>query len=301
MFVSIEGCISAGKSTLSKLLSDCLEYKLVLEDYKSNRFLENFYTENNKEISFATEMEFLLLHYQQLINIDYSKNIISDFSFFSNKEWIERAHFALAWIYIHDRNYAYVREHIEQLPSVSSNRLQESILAQLEAFENGIDAMDEAVTKNLQNFVRAINKENLYAMETFSWQKPLRAVEFGQWAIRLIEVFGENKYLKSYCRGFLRDIYKYLINAEVILGRFENAAKYFEELKEQMQKQYEYHQSILSDEAEKAKFNDRQIGYMEAYTQEFIKEKQQDVVNYILGCWPGKMAEKFAEAIGYSK
>lgn len=84
MFVSIEGCISAGKSTLSKLLSDCLEYKLVLEDYKSNRFLENFYTENNKEISFATEMEFLLLHYQQLINIDYSKNIISDFSFFSN-------------------------------------------------------------------------------------------------------------------------------------------------------------------------------------------------------------------------
>ena len=95
-------------------------------------------------------------------------------------------------------------------------------MAQLEAFENGIDAMDEAVTKNLQNFVRAINKENLYAMETFSWQKPLRAVEFGQWAIRLIEVFGENKYLKSYCRGFLRDIYKYLINAEVILGRFEN-------------------------------------------------------------------------------
>lgn len=174
-------------------------------------------------------------------------------------------------------------------------------MAQLEAFENGIDAMDEAVTKNLQNFVRAINKENLYAMETFSWQKPLRAVEFGQWAIRLIEVFGENKYLKSYCRGFLRDIYKYLINAEVILGRFENAAKYFEELKEQMQKQYEYHQSILSDEAEKAKFNDRQIGYMEVYTQEFIKEKQQDVVNYILGCWPGKMAEKFAEAIGYSK
>ena len=40
---------------------------------------------------------------------------------------------------------------------------------------------------------------------------------------------------------------------------------------------------------------------MEAYTQEFIKEKQQDVVNYILRCWPGKTAEKFAEAIGYSK
>ena len=57
------------------------------------------------------------------------------------------------------RNYAYAREHIEQLPSVSSNRLQESILAQLEAFENGIDAMDEAVTKNLQNFVRELTRK----------------------------------------------------------------------------------------------------------------------------------------------
>ena len=74
--------------------------------------------------------------------IKYGSNAIR---FANNKEWIERAHFALAWIYIHDRNYAYAREHIEQLPSVSSNRLQESILAQLEAFENGIDAMDEAV------------------------------------------------------------------------------------------------------------------------------------------------------------
>ena len=103
---------------------------------------------------------------------------------------------------------------------------------------------------------------------------------------------------------FPTPIYRYLeyhIPNKLNIEAMKNAAKYFEELKEQMQKQYEYHQSILSDEAEKAKFNDRQIGYMEAYTQEFIKEKQQDVVNYILGCWPGKMAEKFAEAIGYSK
>lgn len=68
-----------------------------------------------------------------------------------------------------------------------------------------------------------------------------------------------------------------------------------------MQKQYEYHQNILSDETEKVKFNDRQIGYMEAYTQEFIEEKQQDVVDYIFGCWPWQQAEKLAEVIGYSK
>ena len=290
----------SGRKAEAALLSCQFMLKKVYEA-PDNYIYSVFFVEQVANLSRFVDLEKYAedkwAEYRELA-IKYGSNAIR---FANNKEWIERAHFALAWIYIHDRNYAYARELIELLPSVSSNRLQESILAQLEAFENGIDAMDEAVTKNLHNIVRAINKENLYAMETFSWQKPLRAVEFGQWAIRLIEVFGENKYLKSYCRGFLRDIYKYLINAEVILGRFENAAKYFEELKEQMQKQYEYHQSILSDEAEKAKFNDRQIGYMEAYTQEFIKEKQQDVVNYILGCWPGKMAEKFAEAIGYSK
>lgn len=229
--------------------------------------------------------------------IKYGSNAIR---FTNAKEWVERAHFALALIYIHDRNYVYAREHIEQLPSVASNRLQESILAQLEDFENGIDAMDETVTKNLQNFVRAINKENMYAMESFSWNKPLRAVEFGEWAIRLMNVFGENIYLKSYCRGFLRDIYKYLINAEVNLNRFDDAAKHFEELKRQMKMQYKYHQGVLSNEEKKSKYNARQIGYMEAYTEEFMKEKQQDIIEYVLGCWHGEKAEKFAGAIGYS-
>ncbi len=227
--------------------------------------------------------------------IKYGSNAIR---FANDKEWVERAHFALAWIYIHDRNFAYAREHIEQLPSVASNRLQESILAQLESFENGVDAMQEILTHNLQNFARAINKENMYAMEDFSWHNPAYAVGYGEWAIKLIDTLSDNKYLISYCRGFLRDIYKYLINAEVHMYRFEDAAKHFEELKERMENHYEFYQSVLADETEKAKYSDRQIGFMEAYTKEFIAEKQNDIINYILGCWPGEQAEKFSEAIG---
>ncbi len=230
--------------------------------------------------------------------IKYGSNAIR---FANDREWVERAHFALAWIYIHDRNYAYAREHIEQLPSVASNRVQESILAQLASFENGVDAMNKVLMKNLQNFVRAINKENMYAMEDFSWHNPERAVEFGTWAIKLIDVFGEQKELKSYCRGFLRDIYRFIINAEVHMYRFEDAAKHFEELKVQMRKQYEYHQEVLSSEEERAKYSDRQIGFMEDYTEEFIVAKQQEIIDMIMGCWPGEQAEKFAEAIGYEK
>lgn len=39
---------------------------------------------------------------------------------------------------------------------------------------------------------------------------------------------------------------------------------------------------------------------MEAYTEEFMKEKQQDIIEYVLECWHGEKAEKFAGAIGYS-
>lgn len=230
--------------------------------------------------------------------IKYGSNAIR---FSRDKEWIERAHFALAWIYIHDRNYAYAREHIEQLPSVASNRLQESILAQLASFENGVDAMQEVLTCNLQNFTRAINKENMYAMEDFSWHNPLYAVEYGNWAIKLIDALSENKYLIPYCRGFLRDIYKFLINAEVHMNRFEDAAKHFEELKERMNMHYQFNQTVLADEKEKAKYSDRQVGYMEAYTEEFISEKQNDIMNFIMGCWPGEQAQKFAEAVGSYK
>lgn len=90
--------------------------------------------------------------------IKYGSNAIR---FTDDREWNERAHFALAWIYIHDGNYAYAREHIEQLPTIKSNRLQESILAQITLFENGFEEMSKVLTVNLQNFVRAINKENL--------------------------------------------------------------------------------------------------------------------------------------------
>ena len=40
---------------------------------------------------------------------------------------------------------------------------------------------------------------------------------------------------------------------------------------------------------------------MEDYTEEFIVEKQQEIIDMIMGCWPGEQAEKFAEAIGYEK
>ena len=55
--------------------------------------------------------------------------------------FVEKTHFALSWIYIHCKEYEKAREHIAKLPSIKSNMLKESILAKLEGYENGVEAI----------------------------------------------------------------------------------------------------------------------------------------------------------------
>lgn len=122
--------------------------------------------------------------------------------FCSQKMLLERTHYALAWIYIHEKDFASAREHIEHLLSVKENRLQESILAQVASFEHGVEGMKAVMRGNLQNMVRVINKEILYAMEDISWaDTPENAVEFATWGLGLIERFCKKKELIPYCRG----------------------------------------------------------------------------------------------------
>ncbi|MBE5959087.1 MAG: helix-turn-helix transcriptional regulator [Lachnospiraceae bacterium] len=226
--------------------------------------------------------------------IKYGSNAIR---FSTEREWVERAHFALSWIYIHDGNYAYAREHIEQLPSVASNRLQESLLSQLAGFEGGIEKLEDAYILNLQHFVRAINKENYYSIQSFAWGSPEKAISYGEWALELMEKFSDIKELKTYCRGFLRDIYRLIIFAELRMNRVDDAVKHFNDLKVEMEKFYNYHQDVLSSDENKSRYNDRSIGFMEVYTKDFIKTKQQEIIDFVMANCPGEAADSFMKKI----
>lgn len=61
-------------------------------------------------------------------------------------------------------DFVSAREHIDHLPSVKENRLQEGILAQVASFEQGVEGMKVVLRSNLQNMVRAMNKEIMYAV-----------------------------------------------------------------------------------------------------------------------------------------
>lgn len=208
--------------------------------------------------------------------------------FCKQQEWLERTHFALAWIYIHEKDYTSAREHISTLPSVANNRCQESILAQIASFEHGVEEMKRVMIGNLQNYTRVINKEILYAMEDISWHDdPKEAVAFGEWGLQVMEVLSRKRELLPYCRGFFRDMYKYILHADLRMEDYDAAVKHWKELKAGMEEHLAYYQVVLEDGEQRKRFNDRQLGYMKDYTPEFAAEKRQRLLER-LKAWHGE-------------
>ncbi|KQL51344.1 deoxyguanosine kinase [Heyndrickxia shackletonii] len=87
-FITVEGPIGIGKTSLAKAISSHLHYHLLKEIVDENPFLEKFY-DNIEEWSFQLEMFFLCNRYKQLedINTDYllkNKPVVSDYHIFKN-------------------------------------------------------------------------------------------------------------------------------------------------------------------------------------------------------------------------
>jgi deoxyadenosine/deoxycytidine kinase len=64
-YIAIEGAIGAGKTTLSHMLAEQFNARLVLEQFEDNSFLPKFYKDPEK-YAFPLELSFLAERYQQL-------------------------------------------------------------------------------------------------------------------------------------------------------------------------------------------------------------------------------------------
>ena len=76
-FITIEGNIGAGKTTLSHLLSRHFNARLVLEEFADNPFLPKFY-ENPKQFAFPLELFFMAERYKQLKDLIQQKDLFQD-------------------------------------------------------------------------------------------------------------------------------------------------------------------------------------------------------------------------------
>ncbi|CAM1373214.1 2-amino-4-hydroxy-6-hydroxymethyldihydropteridine diphosphokinase [Tenacibaculum xiamenense] len=87
-YIAIEGNIGAGKTSLTNMMADEFNAKIVLERFADNPFLPKFY-EDNERYAFPLEMSFLADRYQQLSDdlaqFDLFKNfIVSDYYIFKS-------------------------------------------------------------------------------------------------------------------------------------------------------------------------------------------------------------------------
>ena len=73
-FITIEGNIGAGKTTLGHLLTKYYNARLVLEQFADNPFLSKFY-ENPQHYAFPLELFFMAERYKQLKELIHTKDM----------------------------------------------------------------------------------------------------------------------------------------------------------------------------------------------------------------------------------
>ena len=105
-YIAIEGNIGAGKTSLSNMMSDEFNAKIVLERFADNPFLPKFY-EDKERYAFPLEMSFLADRYRQLSDdlaqFDLFKNfIVSDYYIFKS--------LIFAQVTLHKDEYALYRK-----------------------------------------------------------------------------------------------------------------------------------------------------------------------------------------------
>jgi deoxyguanosine kinase len=93
-FITVEGPIGIGKTSLARAINDRYGFHLLQEIVEENPFLSRFY-DNIEEWSFQTEMFFLCNRYKQLTDIkqkylEAGKSVVSDYNIFKNAIFAHR-------------------------------------------------------------------------------------------------------------------------------------------------------------------------------------------------------------------
>ncbi|TKD66678.1 2-amino-4-hydroxy-6-hydroxymethyldihydropteridine diphosphokinase [Flavobacterium sp. ASW18X] len=168
-FISIEGNIGAGKTTLTHMIADEFNAKLVLERFADNPFLPKFYKDQSR-YAFALEMSFLADRYQQFMDdtsqFDLFKQfMVSDYDIFKSlifaKVTLQKDEFEL-YRRVFNVMYKEVRK-----PDVyvylyqNTERLLQQIKKRGRAYEQDIkpDYL-ETINKSYMDFLKSYPEQN---------------------------------------------------------------------------------------------------------------------------------------------
>lgn len=195
-----------------------------------------------------------------------------------NKKLSDECHYALAWLCWHTQEWEKGKQHIEALPSISNNMLQETLLPYYinRDTEEGKEKWQAQIRDNYQNYIRAINKQIVYTAEAMMWVSPLAATEENcLWGIAIMDEFMKNDRMIAHCQGFYRETYKFLIAAYLRNNEPHRAAEMWKKLLEKIDKYVSFCEKINETDYDKIarSYGAKAADNMVSYTREYIDGK----------------------------
>jgi len=170
-FITIEGNIGAGKTTLAHILSRHYNARLVLEEFTDNPFLPKFYS-NPKQFAFPLELFFMAERYKQLKELIHTKDLfqnvtVSDY-LFSKCLLFAKVNLPEEEFHLYQRLFDIIHQQLIQ-PDVliylhsPVNKLQQNIKKRNRSYEQSIgDEYLFNIQETYTNYIRQHNIKTLF-------------------------------------------------------------------------------------------------------------------------------------------
>jgi len=166
-FITIEGNIGAGKTTLAHLLAKHFNARLILEEFADNPFLPKFY-ENPQQYAFPLELFFMAERYKQLKELIHTTDLFQSITItdylFTKCLLFAKVNLPEEEFRLYQKLFDIIHQQLVQ-PDIliylhaPVNRLQQNIKKRNRSYEQGI--ADEYLLNIQQTYTHYIKQHNI--------------------------------------------------------------------------------------------------------------------------------------------
>jgi deoxyadenosine/deoxycytidine kinase len=154
-FITIEGNIGAGKTTLAHLLSKHLNARLILEEFAENPFLPKFY-ENRQQYAFPLELFFMAERYKQLKELLQTKDLFQNLTI---SDYLFTKCLLFAKVNLAEQEFLLYQKLFD---IINPQLIQPDLLIYLHA---PVAKLKENITKRNRSYEQSIDPEYLFSLQ----------------------------------------------------------------------------------------------------------------------------------------